>query len=51
MGIKEIRITYDGWWNMLIDYGVVGSTESTAQFGCRRPNLSEIITELKHRIE
>ena len=45
MGIKEITIVNTGnWWTMIINY-------AEYEYGCSRPNLPEIVEELKYRIK
>jgi len=43
--IKKITIDKRAeWWRMIIDYG-------DGQFGCNRRSLTEIMEELKYRVQ
>jgi len=45
MGIKEITIVNTGnWWTMVVNY-------AEYEYGCTRFTLSELLDELKHRLE
>ena len=46
MRVKEIKIIpTENWWKMNIVY-----EDPYTNFGCERPNLSEIIEELEYRV-